>query len=80
MKICKSWLSKARGLMFSKRENLVFVFNDEKKRSLHSWFVFFPIEVYFIDKYKQVVEKAILKPFSSYWSKNKAKYIIEIAK
>ena len=79
MKICDSFWSKARGLMFSRRKNLIFVFDDEKRRSLHMLFVFFPIEVLFLNKYKRVVEKARLSPFSFYNSKQKAKYVVEIA-
>ncbi len=80
MKICKSFFSKARGLMFSRRKNLMFVFDDEKRRSLHMWFVFFPIEVLFLDKDKKIVEKVRLKPFSFYKSKEKARYVVEISK
>lgn len=80
MKICKSLWSKTRGLMFSKKKNLMFVFDDEKRRSLHMLFVFFPIDVLFLDKNKKVVEKARLKPFSFYKSKKKAKYVVEISK
>ena len=79
MKICDSFWSKARGLMFSRRKNLIFVFDDEKRRDLHMLFVFFPINVLFLDKHKRVVEKARLKPFCFYKSKKKAKYIVEIA-
>ncbi len=79
MKICKSAWSKACGLMFSRRKNLMFVFDDEKQRSLHMLFVFFPIDVLFLDKNKKIIEKTRLMPFSFYKSKEKAKYVIEIA-
>ena len=78
-KICKSAWSKARGLMFSRKKNLVFVFNKEKRISLHMLFVFFSIDVLFLDKNKRIVEiKKNFRPFSFYTSKEKAKYVIEL--
>ena len=71
---------KARGLMFSKRKNIMFVFDKEQIISLHMWFVFFPIDVIFLDKNRKVVEiKENFRPFTFYKSKKKAKYVIEIA-
>lgn len=66
--------------MFSRKKNLIFVFKNEKRRSLHMFFVFFPIDVLFLDKNKKIIEiKRNLKPFSSYRSKKKAKFIVELA-
>lgn len=77
--ICKSWFSKIRGLMFSRKRNLVLVFDKEKRIGLHMFFVFYPIDVYFLDSGKRVVEiKRNFRPFSFYISKNKAKYAIEL--
>ncbi|MBR9691161.1 DUF192 domain-containing protein [Candidatus Woesearchaeota archaeon] len=79
-KVCRSAWSKARGLMFSRKKNLVFVFDDEKRRNLHMFFVFFPIDVLFLDKDKKIVEiKKNFKPFTYYKPKNKVKYIVEIS-
>src|SRR3989344_5196355 len=79
-KICTSWFSKAKGLMFSFRENLVFVFDDERRRNLHMFFVFFPIDLLFLDKNKKIVEiKKDFKPFTFYNSKEKAQYVVELA-
>jgi uncharacterized membrane protein (UPF0127 family) len=78
--ITNSVWKKARGLMFSKRKNLVFVFNKEQKVSLHNFFVFFPIDVLYLDADKRIVEvKKNFMPFSYYRPKNKANYIVEIA-
>ena len=81
-KYCKSVLSKTIGLMFSKRiddKGLIFFFNNEKIVPLHMWFVFYPIDVLFLDKDKKVVEiKHNFKPFSFYNPKNNAKYIVEL--
>jgi uncharacterized membrane protein (UPF0127 family) len=78
-KVCKSNWQKARGLMFSKRKNLIFIFSKEKRISLHMFFVFFPIDVLFLDKNKRIIEiKKKFRPFTFYTSKNKAKYVVEL--
>ena len=77
--ICESIWSKTRGLMFSKKKNLVFVFNKEKRIALHMFFVFFPIDVLFLDENKRIIEiKENFRPFSCYTSKKKAKYAVEL--
>lgn len=77
--ICKGIFKKATGLMFSKPRPLVFIFDQEKRISLHMLFVFWPIEVLFLDKDKKVIEiKENFRPFSFYNSKNMAMYIIEL--
>jgi len=51
-KICSSLFSKARGLMFSKKRNLIFDFDEERRISLHMLFVFFPIWAVYLNKNK----------------------------
>jgi len=75
---CKN---KAIGLMFSKRSDkgLIFEFNREKRISLHMLFVFYPIDLLFLDRNKKVTEiKKNFMPFAFYTSKNKVKYVIEL--
>jgi uncharacterized membrane protein (UPF0127 family) len=77
-KICKSAISKALGLMFSRKRNLLFEFDREQKVSLHNFFVFYPINLVFLDKNKKVIEiKKNFKPFTFYTSKTKVKYLLE---
>ena len=77
--VCKSVISKAVGLMFSRKKPLIFIFDKEKIVPLHMLFVFYPIDVLFLDKNKNVVEiKESLMPFTFYKPKKRAKYIIEI--
>ena len=79
MEICTSTWSKARGLMFSRKKDLMFVFKKEKIIPLHMFFVFFPIHVLFLNKNKKIVEiKNNFKPFTFYTPKNKAMYIVEL--
>jgi len=78
-KDCKSTWSKARGLMFSKQKTLVFYFKKPQIVSLHMAFVFFAIDVLFIDENSTIVEiKRNFTPYSYYKPKKKAKIVIEI--
>lgn len=77
---CESIFSKMRGQMFrSYAKNMVFVFEKEQKVPLHMMFVFFSIDVLFLDSSCRVVELIEgLKPFRFYSPKNKAKYVVEV--
>lgn len=44
--------------------------------SIHSWFVFFPLDVYWLDSEKQIVAYKRLKPFSNNQS-FQARYVLE---
>ena len=80
-KLITSILSKAIGLMFSKKQKkaLIFIFDREKIVPLHNCFVFYPIDILFLDKNKKVVEKKeSFRPFSFYTPKNRSKYVIEL--
>ncbi len=78
--ICDSFFCKAVGLMFSFRpKTLFFMFNREQKLGLHMLFVFFPIDVVFMDSMFRVVElKERFLPFTFYNSRAKARYAIEL--
>jgi len=83
-RICKSVASKARGLMFTDeatvRSNaLLFEFNRPARQGLHMFFVFYPIDVIFLDEKKKVVDvKERFMPFTAYNSTEKSKYVIEL--
>ena len=69
--------------MFSRRKNLMFVLDQETRygASVHMFFVFFSIDVYWLDSRKRVVDKRLnLKPFQIAVPRKKAKYVVEIAK
>jgi len=81
IKLCDTALSKFIGLMFSKKSDaaLIFKFNREKIVPLHMIFVFYPINVFFLDKNKIVVDlKENFRPFTFYTPKKKSKYVIEL--
>ena len=86
--ICSSFLAKARGLMFRKKSTLVntaYLFklkSDQKEAqrvTLHTYFVFFPILVLFLDKEKKVRYIAKLKPFTFFIYPSKVAWIIELS-
>ena len=79
-KLCKTPFSKTIGLMFRKKPSaLIFVFDKEEKVSLHMFFVFFPIDVLYLNKEKAVVEiKKKFMPFTFYNPRKKASYVIEL--
>ncbi len=80
--ICRNLFSKGFGLMFRKKPDygMIFEFETEKKIALTMWFVFFPIDVIWLDKNKRVVEiKKDFKPFSNYTPSQKAMYVIEFS-
>lgn len=67
--------------MFLKKKTIVLEFKKEKIIPLHMLFVFYPIDILFLNKNKEIVEiKQNLKPFAFYTPKNKAKYIVEMPK
>ncbi|MBT4935528.1 DUF192 domain-containing protein [Candidatus Woesearchaeota archaeon] len=79
--MCKNAFSQARGLMFRKKRNCVMEFGNEKKISLHNFFVFYPIDILVIDKDMTIVEiKKNFKPFTFWKSSTKGKYVIELGK
>lgn len=78
-------LKQGLGLMFYPRKKFKFglIFQREYESilgsSIHMLFVFYPINVIFLDSEKKVVDiKKSLKPFTFYAPKKKARYIIEL--
>ena len=77
VKICKSFFSKTFGLIFRKNSsNLLFVFDKEKKLSIHSFFCK-PFIAIWLDKKKKTTKKIEI----SNWKPNitgTGKYLLEI--
>lgn len=81
--LCSSVWQKFVGLMFSTNKNrsLIFPFNKEKRISLHMIFVFYTIDLIFLNKKKEIIEiKQNFKPFTEYTSKNKTAFVLELPK
>jgi uncharacterized protein len=81
--LCESLHSQMKGLMFSRKiedKALIMVFQKERIVALHMMFVFFPIDIIFLDRNRKVVEMVKgAKPFISHiLPKEKALYVIEL--
>ncbi len=69
--VCSSFFRKATGLMFRFPKGpfvYYFPFSSPRKIAITMWFVFFPIDVVFVDKKGVIVEKVSLRPFTFYRS------------
>ncbi|MCK4521772.1 MAG: DUF192 domain-containing protein [Nanoarchaeota archaeon] len=81
-KLCNSEFEKLKGLMFTKKisKALVFVSGKEQNISMHMFFVFYPIDVLWLNKNKKIIQiKKDFRPFRI--SKGcKARYVIELEK
>jgi uncharacterized membrane protein (UPF0127 family) len=81
----RNFFELSRGLMFKNdisisNESYIFILNRERKAAITMMFVFFPIDVVWLNSKFQVIDsKENLKPFSFYTShKGKAKYFVEM--
>ena len=78
---CKTPFQQLRGLIFKKIKNdgLLFIFDKERKIDLHMFFVFYTIDIVYLNKNKKVTEiKRNIKPFTPRIKSPKAKYILEL--
>ena len=88
VRIADSFFKRFRGLMFERARNfsyaLVFPLEKEGRleASIHMLFVFFPIDVLWLDARKRVVDKrTALKPFAlNATPKKAAVFIVELPK
>ena len=56
------------------------IFDRERNISLHNFFVFYPLDVLLLNEKKEIVEiKRNFKPFTFWSSKEKGKYVVELA-
>ncbi|MFA5745497.1 MAG: DUF192 domain-containing protein [archaeon] len=84
-KIADTIFSRGLGLMFSRKSdfNYGLIFDLERETrigaSIHMYFVFFPINIVFLDAQKRIVDiKLGLKPFKTITPKSKCRYVIEL--
>ncbi len=85
LKFADNFLRKLKGLMFEQKKNfdygLVFEFSRESRigASIHMLFVFFPIDVVYLDSGRKVVDVATVNPWTiNYTPKKAAKYLVEL--
>jgi uncharacterized membrane protein (UPF0127 family) len=65
--------------MFSRRHNLLFIFDKPRIVSLHMLFVFFSVDALILDKDMKVLDIICMKPFRiGYKSRYRGKYVLEL--
>ena len=75
-----SFFKRFKGLMFKKDCDYVLVFLNLIDTSVHSFFMRFDIDIYFLDENKKIIDKTTLKPWRFYKTKVKSTYIVETKK
>ena len=77
---CKSLLSKIRGLMFRwPKYGAIFINEKPIKYDLHTFFVFYSIDILFLDEnYRIIKAYKRVKPFTFYIKGIKSRYIVEL--
>ena len=74
------YFKRFKGLMLRKEVDFAMLFSNLKDSSIHTHFMRFEIDVYFLDKDKVVFEKITLKPWKFHKPSKKAHYILETKK
>lgn len=75
-----TFFKRFKGLMGKKDIDYALIFTNLRDSSIHTHFMRFEIDVYFLDETNVVFEKTTLKPWKFYKPKKQAKYIIETKK
>lgn len=80
IKYADNFLRRFKGLMGKKEINFAMLFSNLTDSSIHTFFMRFDIDVYFLDENKTVFDKTTMKPWKIYRPTKKAKYILETKK
>lgn len=75
-----TFFKRFRGLMGKSDIDFAMLFVDFRDSSIHTHFMRFDIDVYFLDENCVVIEKVTLKPWKFFKPKKQAKYILETKK
>lgn len=77
---CDSFISRMLGLMFSRKPRaLLMAFPTMQRIGIHMMFVFFPIDVVWLDGKRRVVAlKRDLRSFSAITPEERAQFVIEL--
>lgn len=80
IKYADNYFKRLIGLMFKKDIDYGLLFILKYGSSVHTCFMRFTIDVYFLDESKMIFDKVTLKPWKYYKPIKKAKYILETKK
>ena len=75
-----NFFKRFKGLMLKKDIDFALLFYNLKDSSIHTHFMRFDIDIYFLDKNKVVFEKTTLNPWKFYKPTKQATYILETKK
>jgi uncharacterized protein len=71
---------KCKGLMFSRQKDILFNFRKDAFLKFHMVFVFYPIDIVFMDHDHRIVDlKKKFRPFTCYYSRAKSSHVLELA-
>lgn len=75
-----TFFKRFKGLIGKKNFDYIMVFTNLTDSSIHTMFMRFEIDIYFVDKNGVIFDKVTLRPWKFYKPKKQAKYIIETEK
>ena len=78
--LADTFFKRFKGLMGKKDFEDALLFTNLTDSSIHTMFMRFEIDIYFIDKNKIIYDKVSLKPWKFYKPKKRAEYILETKK
>ena len=78
--LADTFFKRFKGLMGKKDFEDTLLFTNLTDSSIHTMFMRFEIDIYFIDKNKIIYDKVSLKPWKFYKPKKRAAYILETKK
>lgn len=78
--LADTFFKRFMGLMGKKDFEDALLFTNLTDSSIHTMFMRFEIDVYFLDKNKIIYDKVTLKPWRFYKPKKRAAYILETKK
>ncbi len=80
IRYANTFFKRLMGLMFKKDIDYGLLFELKYGSSIHTGFMRFTIDAYFLDENKKVYDKKTLKPWRFYKPIKKGKYILETKK
>ena len=78
--LADTFFKRFKGLMDKKDFEDTLLFTNLTDSSIHTMFMRFEIDIYFLDKNKIIYDKVSLKPWKFYKPKKRAAYILETKK
>ncbi|MBE6495816.1 MAG: hypothetical protein E7Z78_05160 [Methanobrevibacter thaueri] len=78
--LADTFFKRFKGLMGKKDFEDTLLFTNLTDSSIHTMFMRFEIDIYFLDKNKIIYDKVSLKPWKFYKPKKRAAYILETKK